>query len=271
MTNHEILKADLLDIIFENRNKDYGAYTLRKYYDKRMMLSVTIVFVVIAICSFFILNQKQPPQVPLAINPVADTVTVMMPPEAPKPPEPPHSQPPLSPKQLASVKATSQISIVNDLVETDVPDQQMLAERLISNVNMDGPLPADPNAVMGNRLVPAPAAPGKHLEEETVSFRKDERDAAYPGGMDAFIRFLSKNLRVPGDLQPGEKVAVLARFKVDESGNISEITIINSAGKKYDDEVIRVFKRMPAWIPAMQNGHKVAIYFMQPVTFIGSQ
>ncbi len=60
-------------------------------------------------------------------------------------------------------------------------------------------------------------------------------------------------------------------YMVDLDGSISNIEVVQSGGDKYDKEVIRAFKKMPRWTPAIQNGHKVAVYFTQPVTFVGAE
>ena len=274
MTSKEILQADMLDILFENRNKEYGAYALRKYYEQRMGTALLIILLLIGAFSFFALSAKQKNNLTLFNPVVPDTVRIItIPPDVPAPPPPP---PPVQPDQreriTASIKSTSIIQIVkdNDLTVTDVPDQLDLRDKLIDVVTVDGELPEFPNSVNHNRDIDGSgAAPTKPIEEVSKPFFKDEKNAEFPGGLTAFSRFLSKNLRTPGDLDEGEVKTVIANFKVDEYGKISEIVILKSAGDKFDCEVIRVLKRMPAWKPAMQNGHRIAIYFNQPVSFLG--
>ena len=272
MTSKEILQADLLDILFENRNKEYGAYALRKYYDQRMGTALLIMLILTGVFSFFALSVKHKNSGKQFIPFVSDTVTVItLPPDVPKPPPPP-VEPERTERVVASVQSTSIIQIVkdNEIKFTDVPDQHDLRDKLIDVVSVEGNLPDYPNSVNHNSDIDAPgAALTKPIEEVSKPFIREERNAEFPGGLTAFSRFLSKNLRSPEDLAAGEMKTVLVNFKVDETGKISEIVILNSAGKSYDLEVIRVLKRMPAWKPAMQNGHKIAIYFNQPVSFLG--
>ncbi len=273
MTSNEILHADLLDILFENRNKEYGAYALRKNYDKRMGTAMMILFMSIIIFSFFTLAGSNRNTKSLSVAFLPDTITILTMPVAPLPPKEPEPQPGPPAKTLASVKSTSIIQILKDSrTLTDIPDQENLSDKLISNVTMPGSLlPGDiinnvPGATDGKG-----AAPAEPMEEASPEFIKSEVEAQFPGGLMAFSRFLSKNLRVPDDLPPGIKKTVLARFKVDINGKISEVVIMNSAGEKYDNEVIRVLYKMPHWKPAMQNGHKIPIYFMQPVSFLSNE
>lgn len=270
MTSKEILHAELLDILFENRNKEYGAYALRKNYDQRMISALVIMLLLAGVFSYFALSRNNhfiESPLPVAIP---EIITVIIPPK-PDDPEPTAIPPKtIRNKPVASVKSTNAIQIEKDLLITDVPDQQELSEKIIDVINIDGELPADRNVVKQNKSNPGDgAAPTKPVEEVSPGFIKEESGAAFPGGLSAFSSFLSKHLRAPADLSPGEKKTVLAQFKVDINGKISEIVILNSAGENYDKEVIRVLNKMPAWKPAVQNGHKTAIYFKQPVSFLG--
>ena len=90
----------------------------------------------------------------------------------------------------------------------------------------------------------------------------------FPGGVEGLKRYLLRNLREPEGLQPGEKVVVLIRFVVDKDGSIDEATIVQSGGH-FDQEVLRVIKKMPRWKPGIQNNRFVAVYYTLPVTFVG--
>jgi protein TonB len=90
-----------------------------------------------------------------------------------------------------------------------------------------------------------------------------------PGGKEAFAKFLMKNLNAPGELAAGEKKIVLVRFMVGADGTILKTEILQSDGENYSKEVIRVLGKMPKWIPAVQNGTKLATWFTQPVSFLG--
>jgi protein TonB len=84
----------------------------------------------------------------------------------------------------------------------------------------------------------------------------------------ALQRFLSRNLRSPNEgMETGSVIRVLVRFVVDRDGSITGIEFEKSGGRDYDNEVLRVMKKMPAWKPGMQNGRTVAVYFKIPVVF----
>jgi protein TonB len=136
----------------------------------------------------------------------------------------------------------------------------------ISNIHADG----DPSTSA------ASPAPGK--EEGTTGkgetkapaedFMPLESNAEYPGGRQAWTAFLNRHLRTPAELEAGQKRVVMVKFAVGVDGSITHFEIIQSGGTAFDNEVIRVLKKMPKWKPAVQNGRNVAVMFTQPVTFM---
>jgi len=93
----------------------------------------------------------------------------------------------------------------------------------------------------------------------------------FPGGAEAWRNYLQKMLRVPDELEPGDRRTVQVKFIVNNNGDVTDAVIIKSAGGIFDREVLRVIARMPKWKPGKQNGRAVAVYFTQPVTFTASE
>jgi protein TonB len=85
--------------------------------------------------------------------------------------------------------------------------------------------------------------------------------------MEAWTRYLQRMLRVPEDLESGDRKTVRVKFVVNATGEVTDAVITQSAGKEFDKEVLRVIGRMPKWKPGKQRGKPVASYFTQPVTF----
>ncbi|HVG39979.1 MAG TPA: energy transducer TonB [Chitinophagaceae bacterium] len=90
---------------------------------------------------------------------------------------------------------------------------------------------------------------------------------AFPGGYDVLINFLNKNLNPPAELKAGEKKTAVVQFLVKADGSIDDIRITQSAGLTFDNELLRVLRRMPIWKPAVENGKPVDAIVTQPVTF----
>src|SRR5687768_10310812 len=90
----------------------------------------------------------------------------------------------------------------------------------------------------------------------------------FPGGQAAFLRFLSKNLRVPeGALEPGQKIKIIVRFVVGKEGELSNMEFLKTSGEVFEQEVLRVLRKMPKWKPGKQNGESVRVYFNLPIVF----
>jgi protein TonB len=96
-----------------------------------------------------------------------------------------------------------------------------------------------------------------------------EKDPEFPGGAEALKKFLGRYLATPAQLEDGEKKVVKIKFKVDKDGSVNTFEIVSSGGFEFDNEVVRVCKKMPRWIPAIQNGINVPVNYVLPVTFIG--
>jgi protein TonB len=259
MTNKEILHADILDILFENRNKAYGAYALRKNYNHRLQRALGISLSFVFLLSIINITERKSDKKSISVVPGIILRTVN-PPEFKKvdPPKP-KIEPPR--KQIAY---TNQIKIDPD--KTEMPDQNQIITADISSKTVEGTASTD--TVQGNDHN------AKETEDDKKNNDKEEvhptnSDAQFPGGKEAFARFLTKYLITPGELEAGEKKTVLVRFMVDADGTISKTEVLQSDGGDYSREVIRVLSKMPKWIPAMQNGTKVPTWFTQPVSFIG--
>ena len=258
MTNKEILHADLLDILFENRNKAYGAYALRKNYNNRLQwalgISLSFVFLLLIIQNYGVVKtiSKEPPP---------DVTLIPVDLSKPKIPDPPKSKVEPHRRQIAY---TDQIKI--DPNKTEMPDKNEMITADISSKTVEGTASTDTvQGIDQNNSKKAEENKGNDKED----FHPTYSDARFPGGKEAFAKFLTKYLITPGELEAGEKKTVLVRFMVDADGTISKTEVLQSDGENYSREVIRVLAKMPKWIPAMQNGTKVVTWFTQPVSFIG--
>jgi len=264
MTNKEILQADLLDILFENRNKAYGAYMLRKNYRHRLRWALGIGLSLASILIFVNSRGKEKlwekpglgkPEIIVHTSTIPDDKA-----------EQPKTQQQRPKQQIAQIKSTAEILIVRDDIPTDMPTQDDLRGSEISDHTTAG---TSLNAVAPGTTGIEHGTGKKSDEPKEKEIVLNQSDAQFPGGTEAFAKFLTKYLKTPGELADGEKKVVLVRFMVDADGTISKTEILQSDGDDYSQEVIRVLRKMPKWMPAMQNGTKVATWFTQPVSFIG--
>ena len=169
--------------------------------------------------------------------------------------------------QAAQLTYLNRIKIVDDHATTQIPDKREIDTSLISTgaiprTNAPGSSEGLPQSPNGNSLHSDGDGQGQNIP-------LSHSDAQFPGGKEAFAKFLTKYIVTPDDLEAGEKKVVVVRFMVDVDGLITRMEIVQTDGEKYSREVMRVLSKMPRWIPAEQNGLQVATWFEQPVTFIG--
>lgn len=276
MEANKILNSDFLDILFEGRNKEYGAYDLRRSYNRRMWRALLIVALLLAgIGVAAILNKTLKPEKSTEDVQIAE-VTIQEIQQEQKKDEPPPPPPPPPPKQApppkVEMKAFTPPKVVKDEeVKEPPPAVEELKEVKIGAVNQEGikdvglaiPPPSQVDAGKGIVEVKKP-------EPEPEIFTKVEIDASYPGGASAWRNFLERNLRgetpVDNGAAPGN-YTVIIQFVVDVAGNVSDIKPLTNLGYGMEQEAVRVLKRSGKWKPAIQNGREVKAYRKQPITF----
>jgi protein TonB len=262
MTSQQILQSDLLDILFEKRNKLYGAYLLRRHYNSHLIQAVGATALLVLLLLFFVgpstTSKKKQELTPLIT--VREYVTEHQTPQLPKPP----AQQKIVEQKLKQDIFITRLKLVNTTVSPVTTQDQLLHTNIGTSVVaapfLPGIVPPDPPsaAVIGtDRNDPKELLPS--------------RPPQFPGGADAWIQFLNTHLRPPQDLNAGEKHSCVIRFSVDEEGVITNFQVLQSGGAEFDNEVIRVLKKMPKWLPALQNGKPMAVSFSQPVTFIAAE
>lgn len=267
MEAKSILHADMLDILFENKNKEYGAYDLRKTYNKRITKAVALMFMLcllLAVANIFAGSKKN-----LSGAIPEGTEVIISSFEQPR--EQIKAPPVRQPVQLATIRDAPPI-IVHDKDfkrEDEVPPADISDNVKIGTVNQDGTdggivAPPVEKGIGGVELKPNK----KNYEE---GFIPVQFEAKFPGGINAWMEYLEKNLRteIPVDNgAPAGTYTVVVSFVVDKDGNISDVQAINDPGYGTADEAVRVIKRSKQWNPAMQNGRPVIYRQKQTITFV---
>lgn len=273
----KILKSDLLDIVFDKRNKEYGAYQLRKGYNMRLFWSLMSVVAITG--SLFATNyivkhfggggrgQKQMMSVvDVQLEEVREEKKV----EPPPPPPPPKTM-----VQKIEITRFTPPRIVKDnevKTEEKPPEVAKLEETKIGAINQEGVkdegLVAPPVSDAGKGIV-GPPAKNRDETDYNQTFTKVEIESMYPGGAAAWLRYLNKNFRYPEDAINNEvQGIVVVQFIVDRDGNVSDVEAVSGPGTGgLREEAIRVIRQSGKWIPAIQNGRQVKSYKKQPVVF----
>jgi protein TonB len=271
MEVNKILNADVLDIIFEGRNKEYGAYDLRKTYNKRLVKAIIGMAVVILLLfvGYFLSNLNGGPSKKAQ---VVEDVQLEDVKEQKKDEPPPPPPPKVEPPKVEMAKFTPPKIVPDKEVkpEEKPPDQAKLEDTKIGTVNQEGikddGLTAPPVSDAGKGVVEAPK---KDDEDYDKTFTKVEIESAFPGGDQAWLRYLNKNLRYPDDAVNNEiQGTVVVQFIVDKEGNVSDVQAISGPDQGgLREEAVRVIKKSGKWTPAIQNGRQVKSYKKQPIVF----
>ena len=130
-------------------------------------------------------------------------------------------------------------------------------------------------AMAQNNDVVVPPAPSDEPQVDVGSqvqsapvYQFVEQMPQFPGGDQAMMEYLKKNLRYPIVARENEvQGRVIVRFVVNEDGKVSDVVIMRDIGSGCGQEAVRVVKMMPKWLPGKQNGKPVKTYFTLPVTF----
>lgn len=256
------MQADVLDIIFEHKNKAFGAYTLRKYYNKRLLLSLGINIVFMAFLSIMLLTQKPEKNLKAAIEDLYPTKLI------PIPAEPVAPAPPGTPNKKAQLNAERPMKQTSGLRSEGPPVVSNATPMHVNFSSQTGPgiLPSDSGS-LDNPPAGLPMAEGNGNAIVDVP-EVLEVLPSYPGGLAALKKFLEKNLVSPAEMEPGEEVVVKVRFIVGYDGKLKSFDFVEEGGEVFNTEVIRVLKRMPDWIPGKSNGRNVSAYHIMPVKFV---
>lgn len=269
MEANKILSADILDIVFEGRNKEYGAYELRKTYNRRLVIALVsmvalflILFISYLLASSFSASDNDKAVV------VQEVQLEEIKQEQEEPPPPPPPAPPPPPK-VEMAKFTPPKIVKDEEVkeEEKPPEVEKLEETKIGLINQEGIKDAGivaPPIDDGKGVVEAPKRDETDYDQ---TFTKVEIESSYPGGAAAWQRYLIKTLRYPQEAQDNEvQGAIVVQFIVDKTGTVSDVEAI-SGPAELREEAVRVIKRSGKWTPAVQNGRQVKSYKKQPIVF----
>lgn len=274
MEAKKILSANFLDILFEGRNKEYGAYDLRKSYPKRLTAAIIVAasFAGILLLMSFTLpgingkGKKERIEDHELANAKNDV------PLLPPPPPPPPPPPKIEVKKIQLDKFTVPDFVPKDEVkdEDKVKDPDEIIN--VSDKTQDGIKVEVPTPYIGGedkgKVIETPAPETK--KDEDFIYTKVEIDARFQG---SFRDFLERNLRFPEDAkEAGQSGVVIVEFVVDREGKISQPHVADNSPVKISslvEEAIRIIKKSSGkWSAGIQNGSAVPSYHQQAINFL---
>ena len=273
MTNAQLATASLDDIVFDGRNRVYGAYELRALYQRHVTRALVIATAMFALMLAFpllaqLLREVVPavPHKPIIAEPFnPDTRSV----EPPIVPPPASVKPPTMPPQPPTMQNVVPVVAKEEQVSKEdvVPSQDELIDKESGVRTLEG----DPNA--GNSNIEELLPKGEEATTEVVDkhiYVSVEQMPELPGGggQTAIVAAIQRAVKYPAlALHNGVEGKVYASFTVNAKGEIVDLKIVKGLGAGLDEETLRAIKSLPKFIPGKQNGREVSVSFTVPVTY----
>ena len=277
MAQIDLISNEWSDMMFENRNKEYGAYVLRRQTGRRNVISMIAVLLLFAAVMVFMIA-KNAYEAYQKEHAVMDQVTELSALTQQKKKEAKverkeipvrQEQQQVVEKVKSSVKFTAPVIKKDDEVkpedELKSQDEIMNSKVAVGALNVVG---NDENGEVLKAKEVIATEPVKPKEEENKVFDVVEQMPSYPGGMGALMQYLSSNIKYPVIAEEnGIQGRVICTFVVERDGSITDVRIAKSVDPSLDKEAMRVVSKMPKWIPGKQNGSAVRVKYTLPVTF----
>lgn len=252
----DAINPERVELVFANRNKEYGAYQIRKKYEKRVVKAMLIALSGIALAV----------AIPILVNylskvnfgkkdKMVEEITLAEPPPIDKtaPPPPPVIPPP--PVQQ-TIKFTPPIVVKDEEEEEPPPTQEETKEVQVSTETHEG----EKNAVE--------LPPETPVEDEGKIFTIVEEMPSFPGGEEKMLEYVAKNIKYPAIAREnGITGRVYVNFYIDKDGKVQSAKVVRGIGGGCDEEALRVVRMMPQWKPGKQNGRAVNVNYNLPINF----
>ncbi|QEC51685.1 outer membrane transport energization protein TonB [Anseongella ginsenosidimutans] len=260
------------DMVFEGRNKEYGAYNLRRHYSRFATRAIIFAIVGFALCTYapilasIIKGRNADNVVQVDLESELANVEIEQPEELPPPP--PDIPPP--PPAVKEVKFTPpEIVPQEEVREEDIPPpaETIEADVLLGDETREGlskfDVPIDaPEDGEGDAIV------GEVVDDKVYSFASIEKKPQFPGGNDKILSYIGKNFNYPAIARENNiQGTVYVQFTIEKDGSVSNVKAVRGQdlGGGLAEEAVRVVKDMPNWTPGEQNGQKVKVSYTLPI------
>lgn len=276
MTQIDLISNEWSDLLFENRNKEYGAYVLRHQTSARNIMSIIAVLILFALAMAFMVaknaidNYRAKDVGYTQVTEFAN-ITNKQPEAKVERAEPIREEniEKVVQKVRESIKFVAPVikkdNEVNPEEEMRTQDEIMSSKAAVGFANVIG---NDENGEVLKAKDAIITEPVKPREEKDKVFEVVEQMPSFPGGSGALMQYLSKNIKYPPVAEEnGIQGRVVCSFVVERDGSVSDVRILKGVDPSLDKEAIRVVSAMPKWIPGRQNGQMVRVKYNLPVTF----
>ena len=275
----DLTSREWREIVFEGKNKEFGAYKLRESSPARhtkaivsVLIAVAIILVLLILSVSGVFSKPEEEQITTAT--VQEITTVDTEEEIEEEPEeefvlPPEPEEIVAPEEVANQQQVTDLLIVeDDKLEED--KQVKNQEEVLDNEAAVGAVDITEGTNDLNKIIikdEVIAAP-KVEEEQPMNIAMVEQTPEFNGGEAAMYKWLSDNIVYPSAAsEEGVQGRVVVEFVVGKDGSITNVRVVRPRHPALDKEAVRVVKAMPKWIPGRNNGQPVKVTYTLPVTF----
>ena len=268
MSKSNIYETSWTDLVFENKNKEYGAYQLRQENSKTTITALFMGLLLLAslgTASMLISNFKTgnvaqtptPPDTPLQVTKVDTSIPIE--PVAPKPIAPPQQSAPVT--EMAQL--TNPVVVQSNQATPEIAPNTQNAP-VVDNVTSG--TGSTVNVLPSNGGEGGGTAPSGVLTNNPVNAAALDKMPEFPGGMGKFYTYVGNNFQRP-ELDIEKTLKVYVSFVIERDGSITDIKVLNDPGYGLGKEAIRVLKSIKTkWSPGILNGKTVRTAYNLPIT-----
>ncbi|WP_316749983.1 TonB family protein [Pedobacter gandavensis] len=269
-SSSNLYKSEWLDLVFKNRNQNYGAFVLRAESSKILLRSLMIATPLFVIPFLLTMINRQPD-----VESRKDVVFELRPPVENLPPKKQEELPKMEPvkEKLKMYKAVSGPVVVKDPISEPptLKEMEHAVAGPVTQAGLETDLQALPQVGKGGGGVVSSGGPAE-IDNEIYNAAGVEVYPEFEGGMKGWAKFLQRNLRYPELAQEnGVQGRVLVSFVIERDGSISDVKLINGIGSGCDEEALRVIRKSPRWKPGRQNAETVRVRYTIPLAFALAQ
>ncbi|WP_210463848.1 energy transducer TonB [Rufibacter roseolus] len=273
-TNHAYA-ATLNDMIFEGRNKAYGAYVLRKLYNQHISqavlyaIALSLVFFSAPFLANKIFGKQAPYEKGIETPPICMLPVEFPPVEEVKEAKPVAPATPSTPAAPTVKNTTPKVVEDTKKVTNEIPTQEQLQTANSGLVTSDGDGSGNLNnpeigSGTGTGVGDGPGTEAPPAAPEV--FVRVEQMPEFAGGLPKLMEFIGKNLRYPRAAQAsGIEGTVVVSFVVAATGDITDVQVLKGLGYGTEEEALRVVHKLPRWKPGYQNGRSVPVRMTLPI------
>ena len=276
MSQIDLIDNRWSDLMFENRNKEYGAYVLRRQTTARNIKSIITVLIIFALVMAYMIAKNAYDDYQKAHQAQTQVTELTALTETKKEAKVERKEivkqekvEQVVEKVKSSIKFTAPVikkdNEVNPEDEMKSQDEIMNSKVAVGFANVVGNDESGEVLKAKEVLVTEPVKP---KEEENKVFDVVEQMPSFPGGMSALMAYLQKSIKYPPVAEEnGIQGRVICTFVVERDGSVTDVRVAKSVDPSLDKEAVRVVSAMPKWIPGKQNGQSVRVKYTLPVTF----